>query len=57
MAWEEYRDVVIQTSRDGTRTKAQMELNFVRNVKIKVNKKRFYRYIGQKRQAKESVSL
>ena len=31
--------------------KVQMELHVVRDVKL--NKKGFYRYIGQKRQAKE----
>ena len=35
------------------KTKAQMELNLVRDMKN--NKKGFYRYISQKRQAKESV--
>jgi len=41
------------TYRDGIRkAKSQMELNLVRDVK---NKKEFYRYIGEKRQAKEGV--
>ena len=41
------------TYRDGIRkAKSQMELNLVRDVK---NKKGFYRYIGEKRQAKEGV--
>ena len=40
--------------RDGIRkAKAQMELNLARDVKR--NKKGFYRYTGQKRQAKESA--
>ena len=34
------------------KAKVQMELNLMRDVK---NKKGFYRYIGQKRQAMESV--
>ncbi|KFZ45983.1 hypothetical protein N321_04792, partial [Antrostomus carolinensis] len=52
VAWEEYRDVV-QMCRDGIRkAKAQMELILARDVK---NSKDFFRYIGQKRQAKESV--
>ena len=36
------------------KAKVQMELNLVRDVKD--NKKGFYRYIGRRRQAKESVS-
>ena len=52
VAWEEYRGV-IQTCRDGIKkAKAQMELNLARDVK---NNKGFYRYIGRRRQAKESV--
>ena len=52
MTWEEYR-AVVHVCRDRTRTaKAQMELNFVRDVK---DKKGFYRYIGRRRQDKESV--
>ena len=35
------------------KAKAQMELNLLRDVKD--NKKGFYRYIGRRRQAKESV--
>ena len=35
------------------KAKVQMELNLVRDVKD--NKKAFYRYIGRRRQAKESV--
>ncbi|KFZ51573.1 hypothetical protein N338_04103, partial [Podiceps cristatus] len=53
VAWKEYRDAV-RNCRDGIRkAKAQMELNLARDVKN--NKKGFYRYIGQKRQAKERV--
>jgi len=52
VAWEEFRDAV-WTCRDGIRkAKEQMELNLARDVK---NKKRFYRNIGQKRDAKESL--
>lgn len=44
----------IWTCRDGIRkASTQMELNLLRDYK---NKKGFYRYIVQKRQAKESVS-
>ena len=35
-----------------SKAKAQIELNLVRDAE---NKKGFYRYIGQKRQAKESI--
>ncbi|KFZ60398.1 hypothetical protein N338_05724, partial [Podiceps cristatus] len=53
VAWKEYRDAV-WNCRDGIRkAKAQMELSLARDVKN--NKKGFYRYIGQKRQAKESI--
>ncbi|KFZ66869.1 hypothetical protein N338_11098, partial [Podiceps cristatus] len=53
LAWKEYRDAG-RNCRNGIRkAKAQMELNLARDVKN--NKKGFYRYIGQKRQAKESV--
>ena len=54
MACEEYRDTVM-ICRDGIRkAKMQMELNLARDVK---NNKTFFRYIGQKRQAKEYVPL
>ena len=54
MSWEEYR-AVVHVCRDRIRkAKAQMELNLVREVKN--NKQSFYRYIGRRRQAKESVS-
>ena len=53
VAWEEYRDAV-QMCRDGIRKdEAQMELNLVREAKNSKNV--FFRYYGQKRQAKESV--
>ena len=53
VAWEEYR-AVVRVCRDRNRkSKAQMELNLVRDVKD--NKKGFYRYIGRRRRAKESV--
>ena len=52
-SWEEYRGV-LQMCRDGIRkAKAQMELNLTRDVKN--NKKGFYRYVGRRRRAKESV--
>ena len=52
MFWEEYRDAV-QMFRDGVRkANVRMELNLVRDVK---KNKGFFRYIGQKRQAKDSV--
>ena len=53
MAWEEYMDAV-QMCGDGIgKAKVQMELNLVRDVKN--NEKGFFRYVGQKRQAKERV--
>lgn len=53
MVWEEYKDAV-QTCRDGIRkAKAQMESKLIKDVKNK--EKRFCSYIGQKRQAEESV--
>ena len=50
VSWEEYR-AVVRVCRDRIR-KAQMELNLARDVKD--NKKRFYRYVGRRRQAKET---
>ena len=53
MAWEEYQDI-IWMFRDGVRkAKMQVELNLKRDVKN--YKKGLFKYIGQKRQAKESV--
>ena len=53
VAWERYRDAV-QICRGWIRkAEAQTELNMVRVVKN--NKRGFYRYTGQNRQAKESV--
>ena len=53
VAWEEYRDADWMC-RDGIRkAKTQMELNLARDAKN--NKKEFYRYIGQRRKANESV--
>ena len=53
VAWEEYRDAV-RMCRDRVRkAKGQMELNLTRDVKN--NKKEFYRYIGRRKQTKESV--
>ena len=55
VSWEEYR-AVVRVCRDRiTKAKEQMELNLPRDVKD--NKKGFYRYIGRRRQAKESVPL
>ena len=54
VAWEEYRAVVRVRRERIRKAKVQMELNLVRDVKD--NKKAFYRYIGRRRQAKESVS-
>ena len=52
VAWEEDR-AVVRVGRDRMRkAKVQMELNLVKDVK---DKKGFYRYIGRRRQAKESV--
>ena len=51
--WEEYR-AVVHVCRDRIRkANAQVELNLARDVKD--NKKGFYRYIGRRRQAKESA--
>jgi len=53
VAWEEY-GAVVHVCRERIRnTKAKMELNLARDVKD--NKKRFYRYVGRRRQAKGSV--
>ena len=53
VSWEEYR-AVVRVCRDRIRkAKEQMQLNLVRDVKD--NKKGFCRYIGSRRQAKESV--
>ena len=53
VSWEEYR-AVAHMCRDRIRkAKAHMELNLARDAKD--NKKGFYRYIGRRRQAKESV--
>jgi len=53
VAWEEYREIV-RAARDHVRkAKDLSELNLSRD--IKGNKKSFYRYIGDKRKAKEIV--
>ena len=53
VSWEEYR-AVVRVCRDRIRkAKALVELNLARDVKD--NKKGFYRYIGRRRQSKESV--
>jgi len=46
VTWEEYRDAVRTCRQRIRKAKAQVELNFLRDVK---NNKTFYRYIGQKR--------
>jgi len=52
--WEEHRDAA-QLCRVGVRkTKAWIELNLERDAKN--NKQGFYRYVGQKRKVKESVT-
>lgn len=53
MAWEEYRGAIWMCRNGIRKAKAQMELNLVRDMK----KLWFYRYIGQKRQAKEKEQL
>ena len=53
VTWEEYRDAVRTCRRRIRKAKVQVELNLARDVKN--NKKTFYRYIGQKRQAKTGV--
>lgn len=50
VTWAEYRDAVWMSDRIRN-AKVQMELHVVRDVKL--NKKGFYRYIGEKRQTKE----
>ena len=53
VSWEEYR-AIVRVCRDRIRkANALVELNLARDVKD--NKKGFYRYIGRRRQAKESV--
>ncbi|GAB0189099.1 mitochondrial enolase superfamily member 1 [Grus japonensis] len=52
VAWEEYRETV-RTARDQARkAKALTELNLARDVK---DKKSFYRYVSDKRKARENV--
>ena len=53
VTWEEYRDAVRTCRHRIRKAKAQVELNLARDVKN--SKKTFYRYIGQKRQAKTGV--
>ena len=55
VTWEEYSDAVQTCRRRIRKAKAQVELNLARDVKN--NKKTFYRYIGQKRQAKRVCLL
>ena len=51
--WEEYRAVVCVCRDRIRKAKVQRELNLARDVKD--NKKGFYKYIGRRRQAKETV--
>ena len=51
--WEGYRAVVCVCRDRIRKVKVQKELNLARDMKD--NKKGFYRYIGRRRQAKESV--
>ncbi|PKU32580.1 nedd4-binding protein 2-like 2 [Limosa lapponica baueri] len=53
VSWEEYRDSAWLCRDEVKKAKAQLELNLERDAKN--NKKGFYRYINQKRKAKESV--
>jgi len=53
VAWEEYREI-IQVAREQVRkAKALTELNLARDVKG--NKKAFYRYVSDRRKARENV--
>ena len=49
VTWEEYRDAVWTCRRGIRKAKAQAELNLARDVKN--NRKTFYKYIDQKREA------
>ena len=53
VAWEEYREIVRAARNQVRKAKAMIELNLARD--IKDNKKRFYRYIGDKRKTRENV--
>uniref|UniRef100_A0A8B9GCV8 Reverse transcriptase domain-containing protein n=1 Tax=Amazona collaria TaxID=241587 RepID=A0A8B9GCV8_9PSIT len=52
-AWEEYRDVVREARDQVRKAKAHLELSLARDVKD--NRKGFYRYIANKRQARDTV--
>jgi len=53
VTWKDYKEV-LQASRDHVKkVKTQIKLNLARD--IKRNKKKFYRYISDKREAKEDV--
>ena len=53
VTWESYKEVV-RAARDQVRkAKTQIELNLARNTKG--NKRKFYKYISDKRKAKEDV--
>jgi len=52
-AWEEYRETVKAARDQVKKAKVLIELNL--GMDVKGNKKRFYRYVGGKRKAKENV--
>ncbi|KFM11475.1 hypothetical protein AS27_04032, partial [Aptenodytes forsteri] len=53
VAWEEYREIVPAARDQVRKVKALVELHLARD--IKGNKKRFYKYVGDKRKARENV--
>ncbi|KFW73581.1 hypothetical protein AS28_12130, partial [Pygoscelis adeliae] len=54
VAWEEYREEIIQAARDQVRkAKALIELNLARD--IKGDKKSFHRYVRDRRKTRENV--
>ncbi|KFW68190.1 hypothetical protein AS28_13777, partial [Pygoscelis adeliae] len=53
VAWEEYREIVPAARAQVRKAKALIELNLARD--IKGNKKRFYRYAGDKRKTRKNV--
>jgi len=53
VSWEKCRDAAQLFRDEVSRVKVQLELNLARDSKN--NKKGFYRYVNQKRKAKESI--
>ncbi|GAB0189098.1 mitochondrial enolase superfamily member 1 [Grus japonensis] len=53
VAWEEYRETVRAARDQARKAKALMEISLARDVKD--NKKSFYRYVSDKRKARENV--